>query len=180
MTVIHKTGGVPSNRRFASSGPMFLVARLAKSFSVRYFSYRTSRVCTLRTWRAFRGMHQCINYVRKLFTLRWVNRIAVRRAAKSQWSGFSTSTLPHLNFRVNTPLRSSGGPRRNTDLRTVGLSGETGVSVTGLEGPVASSRAEKLDSGEAGCGRLTRGADACSGAISAKGSNVERSVLETR
>jgi len=138
---------------------MFLVARLAKSFSVLYFSYKTSRVCTLRT-------------------LRCVNRIAVRRAAKSQCAGFSTSTVPHLNFLVNTPLRSSGGPCVNACLRTTGLSGEMGVSSTGDEGPGVSSGL-KLDSGEGGCACLIRGVMDCSGAISAKGSRVERSILET-
>ena len=39
----------------------------------------------------------------------WVLRIPVLSAAKSQWAGFNTSTVPHLNRLLNTPHRSFGG-----------------------------------------------------------------------
>jgi len=82
---------LPSNNFFLSASAMFLVARLASNFSVRNFSYNTSFVLTFNI-------------------IICVDRTAVLNAAKSQWSGFRTSIVPHLNFLTNTPLRSEGGP----------------------------------------------------------------------
>ena len=56
-----------------------------------------------------------------------VDKIAVRSAAKSQCSGLSTSTVPHLNLRTNTPFRSAGGPCRYGKWRSdAGVDGLTG------------------------------------------------------
>lgn len=84
---------LPSINFFLSASAIFRVARLASNFSVRNFSYNTSFVLTFNI-------------------IICVDNTAVLNAAKSQWSGFRTSIVPHRNFLTNTPLRSSGGPSR--------------------------------------------------------------------
>lgn len=69
-------------------------------------------------------------------TFMCVDKTAVRIAAKSQCWGLSTSTVPHLNFLTNTPLRSAGGPVRYAKC----LAAELGV-----EGDVGDVCAESTD-----------------------------------